>query len=642
MSQLSPFRIVLIVGFFCLLGLTVVPRLSVDYIPSVPERNFTISYRYPGKPPLVIEKEATSLIENHLSQLEELVSIRSVSSYGSGYIELAFLPNSDIAYKEVELTTLLRQVTRLLPKDVSYPTIRRRTEEDKEKQPLLIYEMRYTSTDARANEYLTGILLPQLSGLPSVERVTPHGNRQFALKAIYDPHRLAQLGLQIRDLATRIQETTGQKEIGLYEGAGTTTPIQYENIITTTRDLKNVILRDNITLGDVASIDLVADQVRSYQRINGKNAIFLSFYPHDGVNRLEVARQVKERIAELASTLPSFYEIALNYDDTEYLKSELDKTWLRAGLSLLVIALFILLGSSSWRYLTVLMVSILASLALVGGAAWLFHVQVHLYTLAGITISAGIIVDNTIILVDHLKKHRNLSILPAQLASALTTIASLLVIFALPEAYRRDLSDFVLIISLALGVSFFVSWWFSPALGQLLGIMDQKMRYRRGLFLKKRKKTRWFFRYEKLLSITAHYRRIVILVCLLGFGIPVFLLPSHWENQEWYNLSIGSDNYQENLRPYVNRTLGGSLRLFYQNVYENSSYRTPEKTRLYLTARLPYGHTLSQMNAIMRKAEEYLAGIPELEKFITRIHSPRYARITIEFTEATGNGSFPY
>ncbi len=114
------------------------------------------------------------------------------------------------------------------------------------------------------------------------------------------------------------------------------------------------------------------------------------------------------------------------------------------------------------------------------------------------------------------------------------------------------------------------------------------------------------------------------------------------EGQGWYNSTIGSDFYQETIRPVTDPLLGGSLRLFVRNAYERSSYREKEKTRLYVNAKLPYGNTLEQMNSIIKNFESYLNQQEGIEIFTTRIYSGQYAGIEIIFEEAYELGSLPY
>lgn len=637
---MTPFRIVLIFSFVSLLGLATMRKLSLDYIPATDSPSFTIDVQYPGKPPLLVEQEVINPLENYLSQLDEIQSIRSVSNYGNGHIELRFYPNIDLTFKEIELLALIRQVKSKLPPEAPFPSVSRRSKEDQEKMPLMIYELVYEGDDLAVNSWLQNYLLPRFSSLSGIESVIPTGYQNYAWKVLLDSKKLQRLGIT-RDLVwLRMKESVGALELGLYEAEAFYVPLRYEYDLKSSQDLIGLNIMDDIQLGDVATVEFVPDRVRSYQRVNGKSAIFLNFIPHEGVNRLQAAQEIRTLIQDLSSDLPSGYSMLLNYDDTEFLVQELDKTWLRAALSLLVISFFILYLGRNWKYLIILVSSIVVCVAWSSAAAYLLSVQIHLYTLAGITLAAGIIVDNAIILIDHLKKNGNLSILSAQLSSTLTTIAALLIVFALPDEYRQELTDFVMIVSLALAISFFTSWWYVPALARLLGFVgvpNQEVIP----FSRKRRAINNLRSYLRFLRMIGRYRWGMIGLCILVFGIPIFLLPTKWEGQDWYNETIGSDAYQEEIRPHVDRWMGGSLRMFYQDVYERSSHRTPEKTRLYLRARLPYGHTLQQMNTLIMPAEEYLKDIGGIEKFVTQIYSPRNALIVVDFERNAENVSFP-
>jgi hypothetical protein len=138
------------------------------------------------------------------------------------------------------------------------------------------------------------------------------------------------------------------------------------------------------------------------------------------------------------------------------------------------------------------------------------------------------------------------------------------------------------------------------------------------------------------------YPKLFTLLVLLSFGTPVFMLPTQIPSQEWYKQTLGS----ENIRPYVDKFLGGSLRLFANNVYENSAYGKVERTLLFVQAEMLTGTTLSQMNETILKLEKYLQNVEAqekgLEKFITNIYSPQYAQVIIYFDKKSENSSLPY
>ncbi|WP_373492653.1 efflux RND transporter permease subunit, partial [Aquiflexum sp.] len=148
--------------------------------------------------------------------------------------------------------------------------------------------------------------------------------------------------------------------------------------------------------------------------------------------------------------------------------------------------------------------------------------------------------------------------------------------------------------------------------------------------------------YRRSIGFVARFRKTFVTAIVLLFGLPVFFLPAKWEGQEWYNKSIGSTLYQEDIRPHVDKYLGGSLRMFVRGVFEKSSYREAEKTRLYVTARLPFGNTLDQMDFIMKEFEGFLKGVEGIDQFVTYVQSGQYANITITFKEAYEKSALPY
>lgn len=114
------------------------------------------------------------------------------------------------------------------------------------------------------------------------------------------------------------------------------------------------------------------------------------------------------------------------------------------------------------------------------------------------------------------------------------------------------------------------------------------------------------------------------------------------ENRDWYNKSLGSDYYIENVKPWVNKIFGGSLRLFALYVYEGSSFRSAEESKLYLNASMPMGATLDQMNEVILKIERFLSQYDnQIDHFVSSVRSGQSAFITISFSNVS-DLSFPF
>ena len=284
---------------------------------------------------------------------------------------------------------------------------------------------------------------------------------------------------------------------------------------------------------------------------------------------------------------------------------------------------------------------IVINLLLTALAAYLLDIAIHLYTIAGITISFGMMVDNAIIMLDELDKRKQKNIFKAILGATLTTVMALLLVLFLPEEERQNLTEFCMIVAVALSSSILVAIFYVPAVYHLI-FKNDIIKRSRFTFRKQRRHVWIFSIYSRFILFIAQYRKTFIILVILAFGLPVFLLPTKWEGQEWYNQTIGSDVYQEKIRTVTDPLLGGSLRLFIRNVYERSGYRDAQRTQLYINAELPQGNTLEEMNRVMIRVEDYLKTVVGIDKYILRVQSGQDASISILFKEQFENGSLPY
>ena len=199
------------------------------------------------------------------------------------------------------------------------------------------------------------------------------------------------------------------------------------------------------------------------------------------------------------------------------------------------------------------------------------------------------------------------------------------------EQTRLSLEDFVTVVIINLTVSLAVALFLVPALIDRLGIHSsvhsrkyRGLRHRISLLLSRF--------YARLIRCVVRFRVAVIIIVVLAFGLPVFMLPDKIEGEgfwtEKYNSIIGSQIYKEKIKPIVNPALGGTLRLFVEKVYNGSYWdRDNSEPVLQIAATLPNGATLAQMDALVKKMEAFLKGFPEIRQFQTSVSGPRRASI---------------
>jgi Cu/Ag efflux pump CusA len=126
-------------------------------------------------------------------------------------------------------------------------------------------------------------------------------------------------------------------------------------------------------------------------------------YCRKGSNHLSVAGRSKRGYGPLQAELPQGFLITIAHDSTEFFRDELRKNIFRTSFSLVLLLLFVFLVTLQRRYLFIVAISLLANIIIAFIFYFILGVEIHLYSLAGITVSLGILIDNTIVMIDHLR-----------------------------------------------------------------------------------------------------------------------------------------------------------------------------------------------------------------------------------------------
>lgn len=644
----STFRILTLFTVLTVIGLGLAPRLPLDFLPPAGRAGLTITYNWSNASPELVERELTTPLEGAFALIEGVEKIRSISGTGSGNIDLELDPVRSPDYIRFEVASRIRQLYPAFPEGVGFPVIQlSRPEEEKQDRPVLTYSLGGDATPYDLYRYATDVLSPQLSLMSGIRRIDVTGGRALEwVIQIREAAATEQL-INLEQLRQVLQNHFRTGNIGLTRSREQSyyvnlRPAAEQDTLTAGDWLRIPVAQTAdriIYLGDIATVKRQQEAPRSFYRINGQNSIRLLFYAEAGVNTIQLAAKIKAELDLLSSTLPATYHLYLDDDATEYIHEELVKIRDRSLLSLGILLLFTLLVYRSWRYMLVITFSLIANLGLAFILYYALRVQLHLYALAGITVSFGIIIDNAIIMAHHWQRQGDRKVFTALLAATLTSVAALAIVFFLPERWQLNLLDFSRVMIINLAVSLLVALLLIPALMERL---RPGRRQQKNIFSRQRSLTRRLGYYRRGLKWLLKYRTWVVIAVILAFGLPVFLLPNRIEGWEWYNKYLGSDWYLEEVKPIVNRVLGGSLRLFSWYVYEGSGYRQPEETVLYLQGSMPPGATLEQLNAVIGQMESYLSQFDrEIKQYVSQVSSGQFGQIRIYFQPESGF-TFPY
>lgn len=653
----------LIVTFVCLslIGVVLVPLLPVKLAPSRTLPGLTVSFSMPGNSSRVIEAEVTSKLEAMMARVKGIRKVNSTSDNGSGSISLELDKHADIDVTRFEVSTIIRQTWPQLSEGVSYPQISTRRSDDKASRPFITYTLNAPANPILIQQYAEENIKPVLGQLKGIYKVELNGATPMEWQLEYDSDQLSRLGITLQAVQRAINRHYEKEFLGICSIEKGAEGREWIRLVRTSTEKEmefepgaiQLQAEDGtmVTLDKLIKVRHVEERPQSYYRINGLNSVYLYITAEETANQLNLSGEVKHLMGELQQKMPPGYEVHISYDATEYIQKELDKIYFRTGLTVLILLLFVVLITRNLRYLFLIVTSLAVNISVAVILYYAFGLEMQLYSLAGITISLNLVIDNTIVMTDHILHRRNLKAFVSVLAATLTTIGALVIIFFLDEKIRLNLQDFAAVVIINLAVSLFVALFFVPSMIDKIGLEKKKRRKRRRFLLRPtfmKRLTVYFTRfYQGVIYYLCRFRVIACLLLLLGFGLPVFMLPEKMEGEgkwvEYYNKVFDNPTFKDKVKPVINKALGGSLRLFAEKVYEGSYFNRDEgEVVLSVYATLPNGSTLEQMNVLIKRMETYLSDFKEIRQFQTYIYNARQANIQIYFTKENQRSGFPY
>ena len=641
----------LIISFLCLalVGATMLPMLTVRLHPLRYTPSISVSYNMPGNSARVVEMEVTSKLEGMLARMKGVNGINSYSYNGSGNIWIGLDKHANIDALRLEASSIVRQAWPDLPDDTSYPQVMVNAPNEGRLSPFLTYTINASESPAHIQHYVEEYIQPVLSRVKGVYKVEVNGASPMEWRLTYDPHELETLGITSSDIQKAISSYYDTEFIGKVQTRDNgwhQLAIVPEMYMGNEQPLKRMYVKNKegrlITVAQLVNVLHVEESPQRIYRINGLNSIYITITAEENANQITLGKEIKALMSELESLMPIGYETHISYDATEYISKELDKIYFRCGLTVLILLVFVLLITRQWRYTLLVVSSLVVNLLIAVVIYYFAGIDIQLYTLAGITISLNLIIDNIIVMIDHLLKRKDMKVYLSILAATLTTICALGAVLFLDEGLREKLMDFAIVVIINLCVSLFTALFFIPAMMDKLKFNEPKSRRKRT----KRIVVHFNRLYGKMIDVTCRHKVCACIILLLLFGFPVFLIPEKIEDDngwhKWYNAILGSDYYKEKVGPIVNTVLGGTWRPFVEKVYNGSYFNEKHETVLHVNATLPNGSTIEQMNNLIARMEEILKGYSEIKLFHTQIHSAYRASIEIHFPEEHQYSSFPY
>jgi multidrug efflux pump subunit AcrB len=245
--------------------------------------------------------------------------------------------------------------------------------DDDESRPFISYTINAAATPILIRRFAENSIKPRLAGIPGIYRIDIAGATPMEWRLEYDSRQLATLGITSTDIQSAIRRYYSRESLGIARiRPESGDRIRLALVPGNSEDEGfdpsriTVALRDSslVRLDRLLKVARREESPRSYYRINGLNSIYLSIRAEETANQLNLAGKIKDEMEAIRAFLPPGYEMHVSYDATGFIHKELNKIYIRTGMTVLILLLFVLLITRSLRYLLLIVSSLAVNICI--------------------------------------------------------------------------------------------------------------------------------------------------------------------------------------------------------------------------------------------------------------------------------------
>lgn len=409
-----------------LAGALSLPTLPLTQYPAVTPPTIQIDCNYPGAGAQVVAETIAAPIEQQVNGVEDMLYMSSQStSDGSYTLTVTFRTGTNLDMAQVRVQNRVALAMPNLPEVVRATGITTR-----KRSPELLMTVGITSPGARYDQlylsnYAVTRLRDELSRLEGISDITIFGQRDYAMRIWIDPEKLAARNLTALDVTGALRAQNVQVAAGQVGQPPTSDgqPFQFTiatvGRLTEVQEFENVVVKTTtdgkiVRIKDVARVELGARLQDVSNRFDGKHTVGLGIFILSGANALEVADRVKAKIAELSREFPEGVEYEIGYDTSPFIRDSIFEVVRSLGHSVMLVALVVLVFLQSWRSALIPLAAV--PVAIIGTFAAMYAVGFSLnnLTLFGLVLAVGIVVDDSIVVVEAVEHHIGLGLKPRE------------------------------------------------------------------------------------------------------------------------------------------------------------------------------------------------------------------------------------
>jgi multidrug efflux pump len=400
-------------------GLQSIRSLSVRQYPRSDIAVVEVTTTYVGANADLVRGFITTPLERVIASADGIDYMESSSAQGLSTIDVHLKLNYDTTAALTQIQAKVAQVRNDLPTEAEAPVIELQTADN---QFAAMY-LGFSSNDLDQNQitdYLTRVVQPKLSAVSGVQRADILGDRTFAMRIWLKPDRMAAYSISPSTVHDALAKNNYLSAIGSTKGSMVSVNLIANTNLKTAEEFKQLVVKENngvvVRLGDIADVQLGAQNYDQDVRFNGETATFMGVWVLPTANSLQVIKQVRAEIPGIQAQLPAGMKVGIPYDSTAYIQDAINEVLSTLSETLIIVIIVIFLFLGSFRSVLIPIVAIPISLI---GAVFLMLIAgftINLLTLLAIVLSVGLVVDDAIVMVENVERHLHMGKPPMRAA----------------------------------------------------------------------------------------------------------------------------------------------------------------------------------------------------------------------------------
>jgi len=474
-------------------GLISLFRLPVSEYPEVAPPSVVVAAVFPGATPDVIAQTVATPLEEQINGVENMLYMSSLATADGNFqltVTFKIGTNPDLAQQMVQ--NRVSQATPRLPDIVRQLGVTTVKSSADITMVVHILSPDNTYDSLYLGNYATLNVKDRLTRLPGVGQVQVFGSGDYAMRLWLNPEKIAARNLNAMDVINavrgqNIQISTGTIGGPPYEkGVQFQLPINAKGRLSSPEEFRNIIIKrdDNgvvTRLGDVATVELAAQQYAMKSLLNGKQAGALGIFAAPGSNALQISQSVRKEMEEMKKTFPKGIDYDIIYDPTKFVNDSIDAVIHTLLEAVLLVVLVVIVFLQTWRASIIPLLAVPVSIIGTFTFLLIFGFSINVLSLFGLILAIGIVVDDAIVVVENVERNIENGLSPrdatVQAMKEVTgpIIATMLVLTSVfvPIAFISGLTgqfykQFATTIAIATVISTFNSLTLSPAMSALL------------------------------------------------------------------------------------------------------------------------------------------------------------------------------